>query len=74
MRDLYPRFAQAGRRFFAATGIPVPSLARRAHRAVLGARARRSHSDLEREIEAQARAIERLETLAYIDRLGRRKD
>lgn len=74
MRDLYKRIARGARRFFAATGIPVPGLARRVHRAALNATAKHSSPKLEREIEAQRKAIERLEVVAYIDRIGRRED
>jgi hypothetical protein len=65
----------------------VPGRARSEHRAALMAikrnppkldalHATEQHSlqELEQEIEAQRRAIERLDVLAYIDRIGRRED
>jgi hypothetical protein len=74
MHETYLRLAQAGRRFFAATGIPVPGFIKGAHRLLVSPGLTRRRSKLDREVEAQARAIERLETMAYIDRLGRRQD
>jgi hypothetical protein len=74
MRDLYVRLSDVGRRFFNASGIPVPRLLRRLNRTLLAGRSGRGMSSKELEIEAQARAIERLETMAYLDRLGRRDE
>jgi hypothetical protein len=74
MRNVYERVAQAARRFFAVTGLPVPGFARRVHRVATSATARGTSSDIDREAEAQRRAIERLEVMAYIDRLGHRDD
>ena len=73
MRNLYLAVATAARRFFVVTGIPVPRFARRAHRA-LGAALGDERHDLREEVEALQRRLERLETMAYLDRIGRPPD
>lgn len=74
MRSLYFALVSAARRFFAATGIPVPRFARRAHQILATPRANNGHRALRKEVEALSRAVERLETRAYIDQIGRRPD
>jgi hypothetical protein len=73
MRNIYLAIADAARRFFVATGIPVPRLARRVHR-VLHRTLADDKRDLREEVAALARAVDRLETMVYIDRIGRRPD
>lgn len=85
MSSLYRAVVKVVRRVLVVTGIPVPALARRVHAAVrhryLDAeplKTRRAHAasedDLRQEVAALARAVERLETSAYLDRIGRSPD
>ena len=76
----YRAIAGVGRRFFAATGVPVPRFARRAHRR-LGAAFNDDRSDrsqevkaLLKEVEALRQRIDRVETAVYLDGIGRRPD
>jgi len=73
MRNLYLAVATAARRFFVVTGIPVPRFARRANRA-LGTALGDEKRDLRQEVAALARRLERLETMEYLDRIGRPPD
>jgi hypothetical protein len=74
MRRTYVAIAGLARRFFEVTGIPVPTFVRRVHRASLGASFSRRETDVRDEVAALSQALERLETMAYIDRVGRRSD
>lgn len=74
MRSLYGALVAVARRFFGATGIPVPRGARRLHVFLATPRAHDGQVSLREEVEALARAVERLETRAYIDEIGRRPD
>ena len=77
--------AGTARRFFIATGIPVPRLLRRAHRAVGGAAGqdkpilrkevkalRKEVKALREEVDVLGPRVDRVETTAYLESIGRR--
>lgn len=74
MHRSYLAIVGAGRRLSAAARIPVPGPLRRLNRAIRRALSNDVRSDREVEIAALARGLERLETMAYVDRIGRRPD
>jgi hypothetical protein len=74
MRSSYDAIVGIARHFFDATGIPVPAFLRRVHRASAGVGFNRNEPDLREEVAALSRAVERLETQAYIERIGHRSD
>jgi hypothetical protein len=79
-RNLYRAVAGSVRRFFVATGIPVPRFARRASRALAAAfnddlrDLRKEVKALRKEVEALRLRVDRVETTAYLDSIGRRPD
>jgi len=81
MHSIYSALAGVARQFFRRTGFPVPPLLRRAHRRIrnsrsdqAGGRVREETRGLREEVAALASAVERLETMAYIDRIGSRPE
>jgi hypothetical protein len=74
MRKVYLAMADVGRRFFRLAGIPVPRSAQRMHHILVRSRLVEVQPDLREEVAALARAVDRLETIAYIDEISRRPD
>lgn len=74
MHSLYALLLGLARRFFSATGIPIPSVARRANRRLKDGLGVASMAQMSAEIAAIARAVQRLETAEYLDRIGRRDE
>ena len=74
MHRIYRAILGLGRWFFAKSGLPVPKLGRRVQVLL---RNRMFHSErggIREELEALTRAVERLETAAYIERIGRPRE
>ena len=81
MRSVYSALASAAKQFFRRTGIPVPRFVRQVHRRIRSSRSdeapparRDSPGGMQEEVAALAHAVERLETMAYLDQVGRRPD
>jgi hypothetical protein len=74
MRTIYRLLETAARRFFVATGLPVPLTLRRAHSQVRKRLGDRYGRDLYKELDALRKAVERLEAQAYLDQVGRPKE
>ncbi|HYK94609.1 MAG TPA: hypothetical protein VE011_01925 [Candidatus Dormibacteraeota bacterium] len=74
MRSLYLLMVRVLRRFFRATGIPVPGAARRLDRAVKRSLTRPAGRDHTDELEALNRRVERLETRTYLESIARRDE
>ena len=72
MSRIYRRLLAIGRRFFAATGIPIPTWLHRAHVGVRHRLGEDHRRDVAAELDALAQAVARLEAQAYVDSLGRR--
>ena len=72
MSRLYRSVLSLGRRFFAATGIPIPTWLHRTHVAVRRRLGEDHRRDVTAELDALAQAVARLEAQAYLDDLGRR--
>jgi hypothetical protein len=74
MRRIVLTLETAARRFFVATGIPVPLFLRRVHKRVRTVLGDRYTRDLYKEVEELGRAVERLEGQAYLEHIGRPKE
>jgi hypothetical protein len=81
MGSIYSALASLARQFFRRTGIPVPPFVRQAHRRIRSSRSdaaaprpREEAGGLREEVAALAHAVERLETMAYLDHVGRRPE
>jgi len=74
MRRVYLVLETTARRFFLATGIPVPLQLRRVHTRVRAKLGDRYGRDLYKEVDALRLSVERLEAQAYLDELGRSKE